>query len=474
MEWRITDAVVPALVAVLGAVLIGVWVSGADPGSLEVRVPGLDRPAGAAGDAAGQRVAPTPGQPVSGPGQPSSLPGQWPWFRGPQHDGICHEQVRLRRDWPEGGPPVLWSLKLGEGYAGAAISAGRAYILDYDEAAQADTLRCVSMDDGQEIWRNGYPVELIPNHGMSRTTPAVVNGRVITIGPRCHVACWDAQTGQCYWLIDLELEYGTEVPRWYTGQCPFVDGDRLILAPGGSALMMAVDIESGQPIWQTPNPNNWKMTHVSVVPMQWGEQRTYIYCASGGVVGVSAEDGSVLWQSTDWVEQFAIAPSPVILPEGRIFLSSGYDSKVGALILQLSTGPDPFQVKSLLKLTPRQFNSEQQTPLLYDNHLFGVRKQGNTKLVCIDLQGNEMWNSGRDRFGHGPYMIADGVILVLGDRGRLMMVEASSEAYRPIASCEVFEDGHDAWGPMALVGGRLVLRDMTRMKCLDLTEPSTP
>ena len=126
----------------------------------------------------------------------------------------------------------------------------------------------------------------------------------------------------------------------------------------------------------------------------------------------------------------------------------------------------------MLKLTPRQFNSEQQTPVFYEGHLFGVRKQGNTKFVCIDLEGNEVWNSGRDRFGHGPYMIADGVILMLGDKGMLKMIEATTEGYRPLASYQVFEHGHDAWGPMALVGGRLILRDMTRMTCLVLNEPS--
>jgi outer membrane protein assembly factor BamB len=472
VDWRISDAIVPALVAVVGAVLIGVWVGGAGPQPLELRVPGLDRTSGDEGAGQAVLVAPVPGQPVMGPGKPSDVTGSWPWFRGPELDGISHEDVKLNRNWPESGPPVLWSMTLGEGYAGAAISGGRAYVLDYDEEAQADTLLCLSMDDGQEIWRNGYPVELIANHGMSRTTPAVVGGRVITLGPRCHVACWDAETGECYWLIDLGLEYGTEVPRWYAGQCPLIDGDRLILAPGGTALVMAVDIQTGKPLWQTPNPQRWKMTHVSIVPMQWGQRRAYVYCASGGVVGVSADDGTILWQSTEWVEQFATAPSPVILPEGKVFLSSGYGSKVGSLMLQVQPADSGLLVQSLFTLTPRQFNSEQQTPIFFDGCLIGARKQGGGKIVCMDLEGNEIWNSGKDRFGHGPYMIADGTILAMSNNGRLVMAEANTSEYRPLASFQVFESGHDAWGPMALVGGRLIVRDMTRMTCLDLTVSS--
>ncbi len=97
-------------------------------------------------------------------------------------------------------------------------------------------------------------------------------------------------------------------------------------------------------------------------------------------------------------------------------------------------------------------------------------------MVCMDLQGNEVWNSGRDRFGHGPYLIADGMLFILSDSGELTIVLADSAGYQRLASHQVFVDGHDAWGPMAMVAGNLILRDMTRMVCLDVraTEGKTP
>ncbi len=469
MDWRITDAVIPTIVAVIGALLIGAWMGSRSPHAFALRRPGLDQPAGSGGVSEAGRGAPEPGTPQVGIGVPSQVLGSWPWFRGPQYDGISRDPTRLARSWPESGPPVLWTLTLGEGYAGAAIEAGCAYVLDYDEQANADTLRCLSLDDGREIWRNGYPVEVMRNHGMSRTVPAVVDDMVITIGPRCHVACWDAKTGDCRWLIDMAIEYGTEVPRWYTGQCPLVDQGRLILAPAGpNVLLAAIDLETGRPLWQTPNTPQRKMTHASVVPLEYLGRRMYVYCSSSAVVGVSADDGTELWQSTDWFEQFALSPSPVALPDGKIFLCSGYGNKVGALMLQMLPGPDGVQVHPLLELAPKQFNSEQQTPILLDGHLLGVRKQDRGRLVCLDLEGKEVWNSGQDRFGHGPYMLADGVILALSGDGELVMAEASTVEYRPLARCQVFADGHDAWGPMALAGGRLIVRDMTRMTCLNL------
>lgn len=469
MEWRMTDAMIPSAVALVGTILLGIWI-GSRPPQFAPRVPGLDR-VGAQLQAAQVVVPPTPGTPVAGSGQPSKLGGNWPWFRGLQRDGNCTDSAKLLRQWPSAGPTELWELTLGEGYAGAAVSDGRVFVLDYDETAQADTLRCLSLDDGQEIWHNSYPVELTRNHGISRTVPAVSGKYVVTIGPRCQVTCWEAETGTAVWLVDLVQQFGTEVPRWYTGQCPFIDGDSVIVAPGGEALVAALDLATGKVLWQTPNPHGWQMTHASIVTIEVLQRKMYVYCATGGVVGVAAEDGAILWESTAWTTQFATAPSPLVLPDGRLFLASGYGSKVGSLMLQVQPNGERFQATVLYELTPKQFNSEQQTPLYYEGHLFGIHKHGGGQLVCLDLDGNERWNSGRDRFGHGPYMIADGVILALSGDGLLVMAEASADGYHPLARYQVFDDGHDAWGPLAMADGRLICRDMTRMKCLELSSP---
>ena len=226
-------------------------------------------------------------------------------------------------------------MPLGDGYAAAAVHGGCVYVLDYDVDRSADTLRCLSLDDGREIWRNGYPVVVAHNHGMSRTIPAVVGDCVITLGPKCQLACWDAATGKARWLIDLVLEYGATVPPWYAGQCPFIDTatDRLIVAPGGKALVMAIDYHTGKVLWQSPNPRNWAMTHVSIVPMEFAGRRMYVYCGKGGVAGIAADSGELLWDSDEWQIAMATCPSPVVVGEGRIFFCGGYNS--GSLMLQL-------------------------------------------------------------------------------------------------------------------------------------------
>jgi outer membrane protein assembly factor BamB len=335
-------------------------------------------------------------------------------------------------------------------------------VLDYDEAAHADALRCFALADGTEIWRRSYSVMIKPNHGISRTVPAVSGRYVVSLGPKCQVLCADAVTGEPKWRIDLVKEYGTTVPEWYAGQCPLIDGNRVILAPGGSSLMIAVDLATGKTIWKTPNPHAWNMTHVSILPVTEDATRVYVYCGSGGVAGISAKDGARLWEDPDWVIPTAVVPTPVDIGDGRVFLSGGYGA--GSMMLQISS----HSAKTLWRTGPEVFGSDQQTPIYYQNHIYGVIPGG--ELVCLDLNGKSLWRSGSEHhFGLGPYLIADGMIYVLDDTGTLSLVKASPDAYHQLAQAKIL-DGPEAWGPLALVNGRLLARDVKQMVCLGVSK----
>jgi len=297
---------------------------------------------------------------------------------------------------------------------------------------------------------------------------------VLTMGPRCHVMCVDAFTGEFLWGKDLVAEYGATEPLWYTGQCPLWDGTTAVLAVGGRQLLMGVDGESGRIEWETPNEDGWTMSHASVIPMEFGGRRMAVYPAIGGVVGVALDGpdrGRILWRTTEWKNAIT-TPSPVILPGGRILFTTGYGG--GSLMLRLNpTGDGRFDPEVLWRAEKSVFASEQQTPVFFDGHLFTVMPNDagavRRQLVCHHPDGERIWSSGSDRrFGLGPLLVADGKILVLDDGGTLTMVRASSSGYEELGRAVVLPDGRDAWGPMAMVDGRLILRDSNRMVCLDL------
>lgn len=456
---------VPALFALIGAAMIGWWCV------LFLRAPEVpDRPLGTEATSTPAAAAAVPaGKPSFQAFVPPGtavplLPGVWPGFRGPDRTNVSGENVRLARQWPSTGPPVLWSVQLGEGYASPAIVNGRVYLLDYDQAQQADALRCFSLADGKELWRRTYPVVVKRNHGMSRTVPATDGKYVVTFGPKCHVMCVDAVTGDLKWMKDLVQEYGATVPEWYAGQCPLIDGNRVILAPGGSALVVAVDLATGKEVWRSPNPRKWTMTHASLLPITVAGQKMYVYCASGGVTGVAANDGRPLWETDGWTISTATVPSPIDAGGGSVFLSGGYEA--GAMMLRIEQQGGRFQVRTQFRLAHTVFGSDQQTPILYQGHIYGVAPD--EQLVCLNLQGARVWSSGSThRFGLGPYLVADGLLYALDDKGKLTLAEATPAGFRPLAQAQVLT-GEEAWGPLAIVGGRLLARDLTRLVCLDV------
>ncbi len=473
-------SIVPGVVVAVCALMLAyLLASSSHVRPVEERIPNLDRQPGQVASEAEQPAAsqPSPADTVQSGPQPAApagtvtasapgtataaaIAGSWPSFRGANYENVSTETTPLADRFGKGEPKVLWSLNLGEGHAGAAVLNGRVYLIDYDQAAQSDTIMCLSFADGSEIWRYSYPVVIKRNHGISRTVPAVTDKYVVTIGPKCHLACLDAGTGRLLWQKDLVREFGTTIPPWYAGQCPMIDGGRVIVAPGGSALMAAIDCATGKVLWQTPNPLGWKMTHSSIVPMTAAGKRTYIYCASGGVVGVDAASGKQLWQTDEWRVKIANIPTPVVVGSDRLFLTGGYGS--GCAMLKLNGSAAPSVVS---RLKPEVFGSDQQTPVLYKGYIYGVIPGG--QLACLTLDGKRLWTSGTTRFGLGPYVIADDKIYALSDTGLLAVVQATNAGYKQLAQSRILT-GSDAWAPIAVAGGRLIARDLTRMVCLDI------
>ncbi len=470
---------VPGLAACAGAATLAWWTLHDPASDLVVYVPGLD------GEPSQTSVADAVAIGAvfaAGNGSPAPLGGSWPRFRGPAGDNICTDPEPLAEHWTGDQPRTLWEIPLGEGHAGAAIHHGRVYVLDYEETTRRELLRCLSLADGREIWHRGHALDVPRNHGMSRTVPAVDGDYVVTLGPKCQAMCVDAASGALRWGLDLVRDFGAEVPMWYTGQCPLIADGVAVLAPAGpETLMMGVDCATGTIRWRTPNPQRLKMSHASIVPAVIAGVRQYVYAALGGMTGVCAEpgrEGELLWFTAEW-DRSVIAPSPLVLADGRIFVTAGYGG--GGAVLRVIREGDAFRVERLLGYRSSEgLASEQQTPVDVGGFLFGVLpNDGGTfrnQLVCVkpDDPRTFLWTSGRDRrFGLGPYLAVGDRLIALADDGTLTLLRATPAGYEELGHKRIL-DGRDAWAPMALADGRLVLRDSTRLVCIDLRKDATP
>jgi outer membrane protein assembly factor BamB len=412
------------------------------------------------------------------------VPGSWPRFRGGDFDNISKDTTSLAERWDTSGPPVIWRTSLGEGYAGPAVWKGRVYLLDYNEKKKADMLRCFSLKTGKEIWRRWYYVELKRNHGYSRTIPAITDKYLVSIGPRSHVMCLDPVNGKLLWTIDLEKKYGIQgsengriTPDFFTGQCPLIDNDVAVFAPGGKALMIGIDCESGKVIWETPNPDSLKMSHCSIMPAIIHGKKMYIYNAVGGVVGISADGedkGRLLWKTTKWSPSI-VAASTLYLGNNELAVFGNYGA--GGARIRIKQDGSGYSAEVLEEhKSVNGLASDQQTPILIGNYIWTVMPENSgalkKQLVCFNKSDllKPVWSSGKDnRYGRGlgPYIASGDKLFLLDDDGKLFYFLRNETSVSLIGAYKIL-DGIEAWGPMAIAGNFLLMRDSKNLLCLNI------
>jgi outer membrane protein assembly factor BamB len=288
----------------------------------------------------------------------------------------------------------------------------------------------------------------------------------VSLDPKLVLHVLDAKTGKQLWSKNLVAEFRSTIPPWYNGQNPLMEADRIVIATGGDAILVALDKATGKEIWRTPNPGKLLLSHASVMPAMLGGTKQYLYGTLNGPLGVAAKDGKLLWQ---YPRKFnvAVAPSPIVADAQRVFMTASYDA--GSVMVRVQPRSTGFVAEPAFDMKMNEWNSEVHTPIVFKGHMFAVGKKRRGLFTCLNMDGKEVWTSdGQASFDLGSYLMADGMIFALeGRTGVLRLIEASTAGYKELAKAQVL-GGPDVWGPMALSDGKLVLRDLTKMVCLDV------
>ncbi len=394
----------------------------------------------------------------------------WPQYLGPDRNAISQE-TGLLRSWPEAGPKVLWTISLGAGYGGGAVSKGKVYILDR-VGNENDVLRCLDFNTGKEQWFYEYDAPGRVQHPGSRSTPTIDHDYVYTCGSFGDVYCFDTNTHQPFWKKNVWKDYDeSSGPRWAISQNPLIYGDLLILASQTSkAGVVAYDKLSGQVKWTSP-PLAGRVGYVSpsIVKTAGGDHVVMISAGSRGgpsgvVVGMDPKTGKTLWTYEGWSCQIPVS-NVTEIGDGRLFITGGYQA--GSVMIRIEQAGDSFAVTEVYK-TP-DFGTHVHPAILYKGHLYGHCTTNETRdgLVCMEIDGKVKWKTGSSPvFDKGGSILADGLILSLdGREGILYLIEPDPAGFKPLASAKLLKT-KECWGPLALSDGKLLIRDQEQMKCV--------
>ena len=388
----------------------------------------------------------------------------WPQFLGPQRDATSTE-TGLARSWPAAGPKLLWSTPLGVGFAGPSVSAGQVFILDRPDNTK-DVLRCYGLADGKELWSFAYEAPGTFSIPGSRTTPTLTDKAAYIVGPLGHFHCVDRATHAATWKKHLLDDFGGKLPNWGVSQSPLLYQGLVIVAPQSPTVgLAAFKSDTGEPVWTSKELG--PLSYCSPTLARLGEvDQVVLVSAKGTVSGIAAADGRVLWQYTGWSCNIPIA-SPVLIGDGRVFISGEYGA--GSVMLRITAAAGVFSAQELFKT--QECMSQIHQALLYQGHLY-ANSNGNKArdgFVCLDLDGKVKWRTGNEpNFERGSVLLADGMIFTVnGQNGTLAIFEASPAQFKLLASAPVLQ-GKQAWAPLALVDGQLLVRDQKELKCFDV------
>src|SRR5579884_608758 len=384
----------------------------------------------------------------------------WPQFRGPKRDDVSSD-TGLLKSWPKDGPPLLWTAKgVGPGYSSVSVAGDRLYTLGNKD--NKTYLRALERDTGKIVWS----AELGPSGGNLGCTPTVDGDHVYALGQKGDLACFAAADGKVLWRCNLAKDFGGQRGGWEYCESPLVDGDRLIVTPGGKdATMVALDKKSGAVVWKCALPvKHTEAGYSSVVVAEVGGVRQYVQLLNGGVVGVRT-DGTPLWQYEKLGPNTANIPTPIVLGD-EVFASAGYGK--GGALLKLTARGDKVSAEEVY--FNRELTNKHGGVVCVGGYVYGDHDDSGHPF-CADVKtGKVMWKRDNKGEGHGSASVtyADGHLYFHYDNGVVSLVKATPEKYDEVSWFRVPKAEGPCWAHPVVVGGRLYLREGDQVYCYDV------
>jgi outer membrane protein assembly factor BamB len=405
-----------------------------------------------------------------------TMAADWPALYGPKRDGTS-DQKGLLRAWPAQGPKLLWTVDVGPGFGGAAISGGKAYLLDRDEKV-GDKLRVFDVATGQELWSFAYDAPGTFMFPGSRTTPTVEGDRVYTSGPLGDLHCISTTSRKPIWRKNIWKEFGGgELPRWAVVQHPLIYGTLVIVAPQTSqAGVVAYDKLTGELKWKSAAlPGTPGYVSPSIAKIGGADQLVMVTASvgrgrnarDGSVAGLDPATGKVLWNWHGWQNPIPV-PQPVDAGDGRLLITGGYGA--GTVIIQVAKkGDGTFGVTELAR-NP-EVGAHTQPPIFFKDHFYSHKtvNERNDGLVAMGLDAQVKWKTDTNPpFTRGAMILAENLLIATDGESKLYLIEPNPTGFKALASAEILPKGDDNWAPLALADGRLIVRGQKQMKAFQV------
>jgi outer membrane protein assembly factor BamB len=397
----------------------------------------------------------------------------WPQWRGPERNGLSKE-TGLLKAWPKEGPKLLWQVNdIGDGYSTPAVVGNRIYLMS-NRGMENEFVQALSTKEGKVIWTTrvgnvGNPNQN-PPYPKARSTPTIDGNFIYALGSDGDLACLDAKSGKVLWQKNVRKDFGGQPGEWAYAESPLVDGDVVVVTPGGAeATMVALNKKTGALIWKSAVPGGDPAGYASAIIVHGGGRKQYVQCLSKGMVGVDAKTGQFLWR----YKEVAKGPAQYFTPVARGEHVYGGALGVGGGLVRLKS--DGSGVAAEQVYFERGLPNGLGGAVLVGDHLYGTDIAVGPLVAVEFATGKVKWKA--DSIGRVSAAYADGHLYLHGLEGDVALVEATPEAYRekgrftPPAQPKHKQIGQYPEGAFAhpvIANGRLYIRDLRTLWAYDI------
>jgi outer membrane protein assembly factor BamB len=379
----------------------------------------------------------------------------WPHWRGPDYNGISRE-TDWKSDWSGGAPKTLWRASIGIGFSSFAVASNRVFTTGHED--EQDTVFCFDAASGKKIWSHSYPSDLGDKYfeGGTTATPTVNGNRVYHLSRWGDLFCFDAASGKVVWQKNVQKETGARIPDWGFSGSPLVHEDLLILNVCQHG--MAVSKADGKIVWKSDGK---ECGYSTPLPVKDGGKSIVLIGSGRAYVAVDPRTGAKIWEHS-WNTSYGVNAADPVVSLGHVFISSGYNK--GAALLKPSSGSTSVVWQS------REMRNQMNPSVLIGTHLYGIdgNDGGKAALKSIEfMSGKPGWQE--KSVGSGSITAAGGKLIVLSDKGELIIAQPDPASFKVISRAKVL--GGKCWSLPVLANGRIYCRNAAGdMVCLDVSK----
>lgn len=382
----------------------------------------------------------------------------WPQWRGPDRNGLSRE-TGLLSQWPRTGPPVAWSAAmLGAGYGSLSVQGERVYLQGMRN--RQSVVSSLNRTDGKLVWTRILGPAGDNDRGPGpRSTPTIDGDRVYALSETGDLASLRVADGSVIWQRNILKEFRGDNPYWLLSESPLVDGNVVIVTPGGrGAGVVALDKMSGKTVWASKELSDGAGYSSPIVADVGGVRTIMTFTADAGV-GVRASDGKLMWRNSSAANGTANIATPVY-SDGRVFFTSSYGT--GAALLGLKATGNEVRAQEIY--FTRDMKNHHGGVVLVNGYIYGFN---DSILTCLEFAtGKMVW---RDRsVGKGAISYADGHLYILSENNVVGLVEATPAGYREKGRFSIADQGLPSWAHPVVSGGRLYIRNQGTLTSYDV------